>query len=130
MSVGPGAAFPDAVDTDLREHLLQERRAEVESISITWSGGFQEAPVGVNFQAKFELGPGVEWASEWANGSYVELRKQGEADCVDYYRLHSDRQGGFEWKGPPSEPGTYVFVLRSSGDPWPAQFAEQTIQFT
>lgn len=96
---------------------------------IAWRGEFTERPVSENFRAKFELGPGVEWASEWRNGPYVELRKQGEADCVDYYRLHSDRQGGFEWKTPPSEPGTYVFVLRSSGDPWPAQFAEQTIRF-
>lgn len=96
---------------------------------IAWRGGFTQASCGVNFEVRFELGPLVPWATEWQKGAYVELRKAGEEECLDYYRLHEQRQGGFEWQTPVTEPGVYCWVLRSSGDPFPPQYAAQEMEF-
>jgi len=98
-------------------------------MSFSWKGGATLA-VGKPFQAQFELGD-VEWATEYNNGAYVELRKQGEEELIDWYRLHEDRAGGFEWadSATPTEPGTYEFVLRSTGDPFEPAHAPETVQF-
>ena len=103
--------------------------AVTKKMSFSWKGGATLA-VGKPFQAQFELGD-VAWATEYNNGAYVELRKQGEEELIDWYRLHEDRAGGFEWadSATPTEPGTYEFVLRSTGDPFEPAHAPETVQF-